>query len=73
MKNTDAYHNGVEWSVEDGADNGKCPDLISGIHGDDPVLLYADLARVVDEVAAHFEATGRPLPPPRIRPMQEVG
>jgi hypothetical protein len=59
--------------VEDGAYIGKCPDLISGIHGDDPVQLYADLARVVDEVAAHFEATGRPLPPPRIRPMQEVG
>jgi hypothetical protein len=52
---------------------GKCPDLISGIHGDDPVRLYADLEQVVEDVVSQFEATGRPLPPPRVRPMQDVG
>lgn len=73
MRKTDAYHKWVEWSEEDGAYIGKCPDLISGIHGNDPVQLYADLARVVDEVVTHFEKTGRQLPVPRVRPMQDVG
>jgi predicted RNase H-like HicB family nuclease len=73
MKKTDAYHKWVEWSTEDGVYVGKCPDLISGIHGDDPVRLYADLEQVVEDVVSQFEATGRPLPPPRVRPMQDVG
>lgn len=70
---TDAYHKWVEWSDGDAAYIGKCPDLISGIHGDDPVRLYADLISVVDEVIAHFQRTGRQLPVPRVRPMQDVG
>ena len=73
MKKTDAYHKWVEWSAEDETYIGKCPDLISGIHGDDPVRLYEDLTRVVDEVVAHYEQSGRPLPLPRVRPMQDVG
>ena len=73
MKKTDAYLKWVEWSEEDGAYIGRCPDLISGIHGDDPVQLYAELSRVVDDVIAHFEKTGRALPIPRVRPMQDVG
>ena len=40
MKTTDRYHKWVEWSEEDSAYVGKCPDLISGIHGDDPVEVY---------------------------------
>lgn len=51
---------------------GKCPDWITGIHGDDPVRLYSELCEVVEDVIRHFEAEGRPLPSPRIRPMQEV-
>ncbi len=73
MKKTDAYHKWVEWSEEDGAYIGRCPDLMTGIHGDDPVQLYAELDRVIDEIAAHFEQAGRELPPPRVRPMQDVG
>ncbi|MDY0168108.1 MAG: hypothetical protein RBS80_16285 [Thermoguttaceae bacterium] len=73
MKTTDAYHKCVEWSEEDGVYLGKCPDLITGIHGDDPVRLYAELCETAKEVVAHFETTGHPLPPPRVRPMQEVG
>ena len=72
MKDSDRYHKWVEWSDEDDTYLGKCPDLITGIHGDDPARLYAELCEVVDEVIAHFHAQGRPLPPPRIRPMQEV-
>lgn len=48
MKRTDAYLKWVEWSEEHGTYIGRCPDLISGIHGDDPVQLYAELSRVDD-------------------------
>ena len=72
MKTSDQYHKWVEWSEEDHVYIGKCPDLITGIHGDDPVQLYAELLDVVDEVVQHFESQGRSLPSPRTRPMQEV-
>jgi predicted RNase H-like HicB family nuclease len=72
MKKSDQYHKWIEWSDEDQAYLGKCPDLITGIHGDDPVQLYAELCEVVDEVVNHFESSGRALPMPRTRPMQEV-
>jgi hypothetical protein len=73
MKATDQYHKWVEWSDEDGVYIGRCPDLITGIHGDDPVRLYAELCEVVDDVVQHFEREGRTLPPPSVRPMREVG
>jgi predicted RNA binding protein YcfA (HicA-like mRNA interferase family)/predicted RNase H-like HicB family nuclease len=72
MKKSDQYHKWVEWSEEDGVYIGKCPDLITGIHGDDPKKVYADLCQVIEDVIAHFESEGRSLPPPRVRPMQEV-
>ena len=72
MKASDQYHKWVEWSDEDHAYIGKCPDVITGIHGDDPVRLYSELCDVVDEVIQHLVSEGRPLPRPRIRPMQEV-
>ena len=73
MKRIDQYHKWVEWSDADNVYIGKCPDLITGIHGDDPIRLYAELCETVDEVIQHFEDEGRPLPPPRVRPMREVG
>ena len=72
MKKSDRYHKWVEWSEEDGVYIGKCPDLITGIHGDDRKKVYADLCEVVDDVIAHFESEGRPLPTPKVKPMQEV-
>ena len=72
MKESDQYHKWVEWSEEDHTYIGKCPDLITGIHGDDPVKLYSELCEVVEDVIRHFAAEGRTLPSPRIRPMQEV-
>ncbi len=72
MKTSDQYHKWVEWSAEDETYIGKCPDLITGIHGNDPARVYAELCQVVDEVIRHFEAEGRELPKPRTRPMQEV-
>ena len=70
MKASDRYHKWVEWSEEDQVYIGQCPDLITGIHGDDPVKLYEDLCDVVEDVVHHFETTGRPLPVPLTRPMQ---
>ena len=71
MKPIDEYHRWVEWSDEDHVYIGKCPDLITGIHGDDPVEVYRELAVVVQEVIDHFQQTGRALPPARTRPMME--
>lgn len=72
MKPIDTYHRWVEWSDEDQVYIGKCPDLITGIHGDDPVKVYKELGEVVQEVIDHFQRTGRELPPARTRPMMEV-
>ncbi len=72
MKPADRYHKWIEWSQEDAAYLGKCPDLITGIHGNDPVRLFGELQEVVEEVIHHFQEEGRSLPEPRVRPMQEV-
>ncbi|MCP4662728.1 MAG: pilus assembly protein HicB [bacterium] len=72
MRLSERYHKWVEWSEEDKTYLGKCPDLITGIHGDDPVQLYAELCDTVEDVIRYFEAEDRDLPPARIRPMQEV-
>ncbi len=72
MKSADRYHKWIEWSEEDQVYLGRCPDIITGIHGDDPVKLYRELCEVVEDVIRHFEAEKRPLPMPRIRPMSEV-
>lgn len=72
MKTSDRYHKRVEWSDEDQTYLGRCPDLITGIHGEDPRQVYGELCEVVEDVIRHFESSGRPLPPPRIRPMREV-
>ncbi len=68
----DNYHKWVEWSDEDQVYLGKCPDLITGIHGDNPIQVYKDLCEVVEDVIRHFESENRPLPIPRVRPMLEV-
>ena len=72
MKTSDQYHKWVEWSDEDGVYIGKCPDVMTGIHGDDPERLYGELCEVVDEVIRHLAVEGRPLPRSCVRPMQEV-
>lgn len=72
MKDTDDYLKWVEWSEEDGAYIGRCPDLITGIHGDDPIAVYRDLCEVIEEVVAQLRKEGRHLPQPRTRPMMEV-
>ena len=72
MKVIDQYHKWVEWSDEDQIYIGKCPDLITGIHGNDPIKLYEELNIVLEEVIRHFQTENRELPAPTVRPMQEV-
>lgn len=72
MKDSDKYHKWVEWSDEDQVYIGKCPDLITGIHGDDPITLYGELCTVIEDVVSHFNVEGRSLPPAKVRPMSEV-
>ena len=72
MKTIDQYHKWVEWSEEDQVYIGKCLDLITGIHGDDPVKVFQDLCEVLDDVIEQFRSTGRDLPDSRTRPMMEV-
>jgi predicted RNase H-like HicB family nuclease len=72
MKTSDKYHKWVEWSEEDQVYIGKCPDLITGIHGDDPVSVFRELNEIVADVIEHFHSSGRPLPTERVRPMMEV-
>ncbi len=72
MKTSDQYHKWVEWSEEDETYLGKCPDLITGIHGDDPVELYAELCETIEDVVKYLKDEGRQLPPARVRPMQDV-
>lgn len=72
MKASDRYHKWVEWSEDDQAYLGKCPDLITGIHGNDPKEVYADLCEVIEDIITHFQSEGRPLPSPKVKPMQEV-
>ena len=50
MKDLDRYHKWIEWSDEDRVYIGKCPDLITGIHGEDPFTLYGELCEVVQDV-----------------------
>jgi len=64
------YHLWVEWSEEDQSFLGLCPDLISGIHGEDPDRLHAELRALVLETMADLVARGQPLPPARTRPVR---
>ena len=70
MKIADQYHKWVEWIDEDQTYIGRCPDLITGIHGDDPVRVYAELCEVVVDVLQHFH--WHPPPTRRTRPMMEM-
>ena len=72
MRPGDCYHKWIEWSDQDGAYLGRCPDVITGIHGPDPIRLYDELCTVVDEVLTELKKSGRALPKPLTRPMREI-
>ncbi len=60
MKVSDQYNKWIEWSEEDQIYIGQCPDLITGIHGDNPTRLYSELCDVIEDVIQHF-FQGRPI------------
>lgn len=52
MKASDRYSKYVEWSDEDQAYIGTCPELFfGGCHGDNKDNVYTELCGIVDEVA----------------------
>jgi predicted RNase H-like HicB family nuclease len=74
MKTEDRYHKFVQWSDEDDAYIGYCPDLFpaGGVcHGDSAVEAYASLCELVAETVAVAQAQSLELPPPRTRAMVE--
>ena len=65
----------VQWSEEDRAYVGYCPDLFpaGGVcHGDTPQTVFARLCDAVEDTVSTAEAQGLTLPFPRTRPMREV-
>jgi len=72
MKLSDRYHKWVEWNDEDKVYLGRCPDVITGIHGSDPIELYGELCEVVEDVLLELQASGRQLPKTTTHPMQEI-
>ena len=65
MKELDKCHKWGDWSDEEEVEFGRCPDLITGIHRDDPAALYGELCAVVDDVMGHSNAEGRTLLQPQ--------
>ena len=72
MRLIDQYHKWVEWNDEEQIYIGKCPDLITGIHGSNPIKLYEELNLVLEEIIDHYQLENRKLPAPTVRPMKEV-
>ncbi len=75
MKTQDRYLMFVQWSEEDRAYVGYCPDLFpwGGVcHGATQPEAYARLCEAVADTVTTAETQGLPLPPPRTRPMREV-
>ncbi len=75
MKNRDKYLMFVQWSDEDNAYIGYCPDLYpaGGVcHGATSVEAFSKLADIVDDTVSTAESHGTPLPLARTRPMREV-
>lgn len=69
MKLSDQYVKWVEWSEEDRVYIGKCSNLITGIHSDNPTQLYDELCDVIEDVIQYFVKEGRELPLPKNRLM----
>ena len=61
----------VEWNEEDQVYLGYCPDLMTPIHHEDPVQLYAELRELVAEIIEDFESAGESLPAPVTRPARD--
>ena len=75
MKAQDHYLQFVQWSEEDKAYVGYCPDLFpwGGVcHGATSVEAFTRLSEIVEDMVSTAEAKGLPLPPASTRPMREA-
>ncbi len=70
---TGIHHRRVAWSEEDQTYIGRCPDLFhGGTHGDDPLKVTTELQQVIEEWERILDASQRPLPPFRVKPIVEL-
>ncbi len=74
MSKSISYHHWVEWSDEDDAFIGYCPDLFMGgvCHGNDEAKVYAKLVILVREEIEDLSASNKPLPRVTVRPMRDL-
>jgi hypothetical protein len=75
MKLEDKYLKFVQWSDEDAAYIGWCPDLFpwGGVcHGDSESQTYEQLCGLVREEVESLHTAGKTLPQVSTRPMKEV-
>ena len=74
MSKSIPYHHWVEWSDEDKAYIGFCPDLFIGgaCHGSDEAKVYARLIAVIREEIEGLRESKSPLPPATVRPMRKL-
>jgi predicted RNase H-like HicB family nuclease len=75
MKAQDRYLQFVQWSEEDGAYVGYCPDLFpwGGVcHGATAVEAFTKLSGIVQDTVTTALEQSLPLPPPTTRPMREA-
>lgn len=75
MKAQDQYLQFVQWSEEDQAYVGYCPDLFpwGGVcHGATAVEAFTQLSEIVEDAVTTAQSQGLPLPPPSTRPMREA-
>ena len=75
MKTEDQYLQFVQWSEEDKAYVGYCPDLFpwGGVcHGASEEATYSQLCALVREEVEELRTAGKELPAPGTRPMREA-
>ena len=58
MKVNNQHHKWIDWSEEDQVYIGIRPDLITGIHGDNPIQLYGELCKIIEDVIQHLVKEG---------------
>ena len=75
MKAQDRYLQFVQWSDDDKAYVGYCPDLFpwGGVcHGATSVEAFTRLSEIVVDMVSTAQAQGLSLPPASTRPMREA-
>lgn len=75
MKAQDQYLQFVQWSEEDQAYVGYCPDLFpwGGVcHGATAVEAFTNLSEIVEDMVLSAQSQGFALPPLSTRPMREA-